>query len=124
LTLIFNFKNLKLKTINIDGEYMKKEKKEIKPQIRIYSSRREYSEVFSNGKQEILKNVFGNFAYDGEKAKIDFEDRKSGKKVQKEVKTLDEANKLWNELFNTEAVPKIKKEKPKALPSHKNASKK
>jgi len=117
-------KILKLKTINIDCDYMKKEKKEIKPQIRIYSSRREYSEVFSNGKQEILKNVFGNFAYDGEKAKIDFEDRKSGKKVQKEVKTLDEANKLWNELFNTESVPKIKKEKPKALPSSKRITKK
>jgi len=103
---------------------MKKEKKEIKPQIRIYSSRREYSEIFSNGKQEILKNVFGNFAYDGEKAKIEFEDRKSGKKVQKEVKTLDEANKLWNELFSAEAVPKIKKEKPKALPSSKSKTKK
>jgi len=103
---------------------MKKEKKEIKPQIRIYSSRREYSEVFSNGKQEILKNVFGNFAYDGEKAKIDFEDRKSGKKVQKEVKTLDEANKIWNDLFNKETFPKIKKEKPKALKSSKRMAKK
>jgi len=103
---------------------MKKEKKEMKSQIRIYSSRREYSEVFSNGKQEILKNVFGNFAYDGEKAKIDFEDRKSGKKVQKEVKTLDEANKLWNELFSAEAIPKIKKKNPKALASSKNIAKK
>ena len=103
---------------------MKKDKKETKPQIRIYYSRREYSEVFSNGKQEILKNVFGNFAYDGEKAKIDFEDRKSGKKVQKEVKTLDEANKIWNELFNRETVHKIKKEKPKALPARKSTRKK
>jgi len=98
---------------------VKKDKNEIKPQIRIYSSRREYSEVFSNGKQEILKNVFGSFVYDGEKAKIDFDNRKTGKRVQKEVKTLDEANKLWNELFNRESVPKIKKEKPKALPSRK-----
>jgi len=103
---------------------VRKEKNEIKPQIRIYSSRREYSEVFTNGKQEILKNVFGNFAYDGEKAKIEFEDRKAGKKVQKEVKTLDEANKIWNELFNKESVPKIKKEKPKALPSSKHTAKK
>jgi len=103
---------------------MKREKKENKTQFRIYSSRREYSEVFSNGKQEILKNAFGNFSYDGEKAKIEFEDRKSGKKVKKEAKNLDEANKVWNELFNRESVPKIKKEKPKALPSHKNASKK
>ena len=99
---------------------MKKDRKEIKPQIRIYSSRREYSEVFSNGKQEILKNVFGSFVYDGEKAKIDFDDRKAGKRVQKEVKTLDEANKIWNVLFNRETVPKIKKEKPKVLPAHKN----
>jgi len=103
---------------------VKKDKKEIKPQIRIYSSRREYSEVFSNGKQEILKNVFGSFIYDGEKAKIDFDDRKAGKRVQKEVKTLDEANKIWNELFNRESVPKIKKEKPKALPSSKKVEKK
>jgi len=102
---------------------VKKDKNEIKPQIRIYSSRREYSEVFSNGKQEILKNVFGSFVYDGEKAKIDFDDRKTGKRVQKEVKTLDEANKLWNELFNKETVPKIKKEKPKALPSNKSKTK-
>jgi len=96
----------------------------MKPQIRIYSSRREYSEVFTNGKQEILKNVFGNFAYDGEKARIEFEDRKAGKKVQREVKTLDEANKIWNELFNRESVHKIKKEKPKALPTSKKLTKK
>jgi len=99
---------------------MKSEKKENKPQIRIYSSRREYSEAFSNGRQEVLKNVFGNFSYDGEKAKIEFEDRKAGKKVEKEAKSLDEANKVWNELFNRETTPKIKKEKPKALPAHKN----
>jgi len=103
---------------------MKSEKKENKPQIRIYSSRREYSEAFSNGRQEVLKNVFGNFSYDGEKAKIEFEDRKAGKKVEKEAKSLDEANKVWNDLFNRESVPKIKKEKPKALPSHKNTKKK
>jgi len=103
---------------------MKREKKENKTQFRIYSSRREYSEVFSNGKQEILKNAFGNFSYDGEKAKIEFEDRKSGKKVKKEAKNLDEANKVWNELFNRESVPKIKKEKPKALTSRKNNAKK
>ena len=102
---------------------MKKDRKEIKPQIRIYSSRREYSEVFSNGKQEILKNVFGSFVYDGEKAKIDFDDRKAGKRVQKEVKTLDEANKLWNELFNKETALNIKKEKQKALVSLKNSDK-
>jgi len=103
---------------------VRKEKNEMKPQIRIYSSRREYSEVFTNGKQEILKNVFGNFAYDGEKARIEFEDRKAGKKVQREVKTLDEANKIWNELFNRESVHKIKKEKPKALPTSKKLTKK
>jgi len=103
---------------------VKNEKRENKPQIRIYSSRREYSEVFSNGKQEILKNAFGNFSYDGEKAKIEFEDRKAGKKVEKEARSLDEANKIWNELFNRESLPKIKKEKPKALASSKNIAKK
>jgi len=103
---------------------MKREKKENKPQFRIYSSRREYSEVFSNGKQEILKNTFGNFSYDGEKAKIEFEDRKSGKKVEKEAKSLDEVNKVWNELFNRESVPKIKKVKSKALTSSKRIANK
>jgi len=98
---------------------MKDEKKERKPKIQVYSSRREYSEVFRNGKQEILKNVSGNFEYDGEKAKISFEDMNSGKKIEKEAKSLDEANKILNELFNKETTPKIKSGKQKLLTSSK-----
>ena len=87
---------------------MKTEKKDKKPKIQVYSSRREYSEVFRDGKQEILKNVSGYIQYDGKKAKISFEDMNSGKKIEKEAKSLDEANKVWNELFNKETTPKIK----------------